>query len=88
MDFCVFVTLSFENQDGIIKIIVGEEWEEVAIIKLSAIFLMRQRSVPMISDRTERLLDMQRDLMHGNAMNKHRCAVQFGVSEKTIQRDF
>ena len=42
----------------------------------------------MISDRTERLLDMQRDLMHGNAMNKHRCAVQFGVSEKTIQRDF
>ena len=42
----------------------------------------------MTSDRTERLLDMQRDLMHGNALNKHRCAVQFGVSEKTIQRDF
>ena len=42
----------------------------------------------MTSDRTERLLDMQRDLMHGNSLNKQRCAVQFGVSEKTIQRDF
>ena len=41
LDFCVFVTLSFEKQDGIIKIIVGEEWEEVSIIKSSAIFVKR-----------------------------------------------